>query len=333
MKDKISVIVAVYNIEKYVSRCMESLLAQTYPNMEIILVDDGSTDGSGTLCDTYQSEKVKVIHKENGGLSDARNAGLQIATGDYIGFADGDDWVEPDMYRAMYEACVANQAQVAVCRYRQIGENAENGKETGAVVPFSREEALNIYICGHEQYIIYNSVWSKLFQAELIKDMTFIVGKKSEDIMFTAQAFCAMKRCVYLDTAYYNYVLDREGSIMTQSVGERRFEHEIPLWREQIEYFRKQGLAEYADKAQYYFYRRMLFYYIEFRHKKGKEYARRMISMLRSEREVIKKAYEPSYVATGDKVRMKLALTAPGLYYFINQLYEQLVIPLRQKNS
>lgn len=331
--DKISVIVAVYNIEAYVSRCVDSLLAQTYPNMEIILVDDGSTDGSGALCDAYQDERVKVLHKENGGLSDARNAGMQLATGAYIGFTDGDDWVEPDMYRAMYEACVANQAQVAVCRYRQLGENAENGEETGAIVSLSREEALEIYICGHEQYIIYNSVWSKLFQAELIKDMSFLVGKKSEDILFTAQAFCAMKRCVYLDTAYYNYVLDREGSIMTQGIGERRFEHEIPMWRMQIQYFREQGLAEFAQKAQYYFYRRMLFYYIEFRAKKGKTYAKRMMQMLRGERETIKEAYRPSYVAVGDRVRMKLALTAPGLYYLTNQLYEQLVIPLRQKNS
>ena len=102
----VSVIVAVYNIEEYLPRCIDSISAQTYRNLEIILVDDGSTDSSGGICDDYaqKDRRIKVIHKKNGGLSDARNAGLDKVSGDYIGFVDGDDWIEEDMYRAMYEA-------------------------------------------------------------------------------------------------------------------------------------------------------------------------------------------------------------------------------------
>ncbi len=107
MEEKlVSVIVAVYNIEEYLPRCVESIMHQTYRKLEIILVDDGSTDGSGDICDEYagKDDRILVIHKKNGGLSDARNAGLERASGDYIGFVDGDDWIEEGMYRAMYEA-------------------------------------------------------------------------------------------------------------------------------------------------------------------------------------------------------------------------------------
>ena len=102
----ISVIVPVYNVEQYLDRCVCSILNQTYQNLEIILVDDGATDSSGRMCDEYakRDERIKVVHKQNGGLSDARNAGLAAATGEYIGYVDSDDWIEPDMYEKMYEA-------------------------------------------------------------------------------------------------------------------------------------------------------------------------------------------------------------------------------------
>ena len=103
----ISVIITAYNVEKYIRQCIESLLAQTFTSIEFILVDDGSTDRSGEICDQYaqQYEKIRVIHRLNGGPSAARNAGLAIAKGKYIGYVDGDDWIEPEMYRKMYDAC------------------------------------------------------------------------------------------------------------------------------------------------------------------------------------------------------------------------------------
>lgn len=332
---KISIIVAVYNIAEYLPRCMESLCSQTYENLEIILVDDGSSDESGRICDNYakQDNRIIVIHKKNGGLSDARNAGLEAAAGDYIGFVDGDDWIEPDMYRAMLASCMENEAEIAICRYRQIGEGAEQSEGTNRVVPLTREQALEIYICGHEQYIIYNSVWSKLFQRELISDISFPVGKKSEDIMFTTKTFCRAKKLVYLDTPYYNYVLDREDSIMNKGLAERRFQDEIPFWKEQIGYFYGADMKEMAEKAAYHFYRRMLFYFIDFRERKMKEAAEKLINQLLNEKEEIKRIYRKEYVALGDKVRMKLALAAPGLYYLTVKLYDRFIIPLRQRHT
>ena len=160
-KDLISIIVPVYNVEAYLDRCMESILKQTYKRLEIILVDDGSTDSSREKCDAYakQDSRIKVIHKKNSGLSDARNAGLALATGDYIGYVDSDDWIEPDMYQSLYDACAEHDAELAVCRYfREYQDRTEAGG-TGKVVPLSRDELLKIYISGNDEYVIYNSVW------------------------------------------------------------------------------------------------------------------------------------------------------------------------------
>ena len=330
----VSVITAVYNIEEFLPRCVDSILTQTYRNLELILVDDGSTDSCPAICDAYASrdKRVRVVHKTNGGLSDARNAGLAVAGGDYIGFVDGDDWIEQDMYCAMYEACEKENAQVAVCRYRQITKSGMIDASTGNSVLLTRDQALEIYVCGDDRYLIYNSVWSKLFARELISDMRFPVGKNSEDIMFTTRAFCRMERCVYLDTAYYNYVLDREGSIMNEKAGERRLADEIPFWREQIAFFKEAGMAELAGKAAYHFYRRMLFYYIDFmKNRGGKKFAEELVRQLRQEKTEIKTIYAKEYVAVGDRVRMRIFLKAPRLYYGLVLLYDNCIIPFRSQ--
>ncbi len=334
MEKLVSVIVAVYNIEEYLPRCVDSILAQTYRNLEIILVDDGSKDQSGSICDSYaeKDRRIKVIHKKNGGLSDARNAGMDAASGEYIGFVDGDDWIEPDMYRAMYFACEKEKAQAAVCRYKQITKSGIIDGSAGNSVSLSRDEALEIYVCGDERYLIYNSVWSKLFARDLVEGMRFPVGKNSEDIMFTTRAFCRMERLVYLDEAYYNYVLDREGSIMNEKAGERRLKDEIPFWQEQIAYFREAGMPDLSDKAAYHFYRRLLFYYIDFmENKKTRIFADQIVGLLRADREKIRGIYRKDYVAMGDRARMKLALLLPGAYYRIVKIYDRYVIPLRSK--
>ena len=223
-------------------------------------------------------------------------------------------------------------AQLAACRYKQITKSGIIDASAGNSVSLSKTEALEIYVCGDERYQIYNSVWSKLFARTLIQDMRFPVGKNSEDIMFTTRAFCRMERLAYLDKAYYNYVLDREGSIMNEKAGERRIKDEIPFWREQIAHIRDAGMSELSDKAAYHFYRRLLFYYIDFMEQKQTgSYAKEIIRQLRDDKEIIRRIYSMDYVATGDKVRMKLVLACPGFYYRIVKLYDKYVIPLRSR--
>ena len=190
-KEKISIIVAVYNIEQYLGRCVDSLLNQTYRNLEIILVDDGSTDESGVLCDEYaeRDSRVKVIHKENGGLSDARNIGAAAAEGEYIAYVDGDDWVEKEMYGAMLEALKDYQAEVAVCRYKCIYPDRVVDESTDKITVFEGREALKVYIEEDERFQIQNAAWNKLYRREFAEGLQFPKGKLYEDIVYTAKLF------------------------------------------------------------------------------------------------------------------------------------------------
>ena len=329
---QISVIVAAYNIEKYLARCLDSICSQTYHNLEIFVVDDGSTDKTPQICDEYaaKDERIRVIHQNNMGLSGARNSALKEASGEYIGYVDGDDYIEPDMYENMLDACLQNDAQLAICSYRQIGSEKEKNLFSGKRYPLTREEALEIYICDNKPYHIYNAVWSKLFRRDIVKDVLFPVGHKSEDIPYTTKALINAQRCVFLDSPYYNYVIDREDSIMNQNIHERRFNDEIPFWKEQQGYLYGVGMKELADKASYQFYRRMLYYFLDFKKRKMGESAWQLIQMLREDQKKIKVIYKNSYVATGDRVRMHIALHTPGLYYVLVRAYDKFVIPLRQ---
>lgn len=337
MKDNklISVIVAAYNIEAYLPHCLDSLLMQTYQRLEIIVVDDGSKDCTGSICDQYaqRDSRIQVIHQENQGLSGARNTGLSIAKGDYIGYVDGDDWIEPEMYQAMLEACEEENAQIAVCAYRKIREEnlqIEQTKFSGRKYVLTRQEALDIYICDNKPFHIYNSVWSKLFRKDLIEGIRFPLGKKSEDIMYTTKALANTNCCVFLDVPYYNYVLDRVGSIMNKKLHERRFNDEIPFWEEQIAYFWEIGMEEESEKAFYHFCRRMLFYFVEFKDKKMKASAKEAAGILKREKEKIKAVYQKKFATVGDKARIKLFLLNPDLFYHTVKMYDRFVIPLHQ---
>ncbi len=330
-KDLISIIVPVYNVGQYLDRCMTSILQQTYRRLEIILVDDGSTDSSPAKCDAYarKDSRVRVIHKPNGGLSDARNAGLAVASGDYIGYVDSDDWIEPDMYERMHQACAAHGAQLAVCRYFCEYKDHTVAGGGGSVVPLSREALLEIYISGHEEYVIYNSVWSKLFHRDLVSGALFPKGRNSEDIMYTTRAFCKVERAVYLDQCFYHYVLDREGSIMNEADNKRMFDDEIPFWREHIACIRQMVSPQMADLAGYHFQRRLLFYYIDARNAKNKEAVSRLAAEMKADKAEMDRIYDSGIVSRGDRMRRKLFFLSPSAYAIVVWLYDRIVIPLR----
>lgn len=332
-EDLISVIVPVYNMEQYLERCVNSIVDQTYRNLEIILVDDGSTDRSPRMCDEYAQKdgRIKVVHKVNGGLSDARNAGLQAATGTYIGYVDSDDWIEPQMYQRMYETCIEHQAQVAVCRYAKIYRDHVDREGNGQVAVFDREGILKIYLTDQPEYVVYNSVWSKLFAREVVEGVLFPVGKNSEDIMYTTKAFCKLEKAVYIDECLYDYVLDREGSIMNVNRTQRMFQDEIPFWREHITCIREMVSKDMGDMAAYYFYRRLLSYYMELAvGEETRTAAKRIAGIMRDERAEIRRVYTNAFEGKGDVIRMQLFLVSPRLYRSVNQIYERIVLPHRK---
>lgn len=211
----VSIVVPVYNVEDYLTECVESLLAQTLTEIEIILVDDGSTDRCPSICDDYaeRDARIKVIHKKNGGLSDARNAGLAICKGEYIGFVDSDDTVESDMYELLYCNAKKYEADISMCRSNRIVNrsiirpNTSKNKQ----VFFGRENIIRFLFTQSGQTI---SVCLKIFKKEIVRAI-FPVGKTSEDA-FVALEFMKNDSKLIVDyVGKYNYRL-REGSITRQ---------------------------------------------------------------------------------------------------------------------
>lgn len=215
--DLISVIVPVYNVEKYLPKCLDSIINQTYNNLEIILINDGSTDNSGKICDEYatRDSRVKVIHKVNGGLSDARNAGLDICTGDYIGFVDSDDYIALDMYYVMYNYLIANNLDVAMCSSADVVDGmVSNVKYFNAFVVNTKSEVIESVFINKLGSLSF-SVCNKLFKRVVIKDVRFTLKKAYEDVFFAMDWILNTTRYGRIPDCKYFYV-QRAGSITNQ---------------------------------------------------------------------------------------------------------------------
>ena len=213
-QDSISVIVPVYKVEDYLDICVASIIRQTYTNLEIILVDDGSPDQCGKMCDVWAEKdaRVKVIHKKNGGLSSARNAGIEAATGAYILFVDSDDWIDPPMSEILHRLCVQYQAQIAECSYRNVyRDNIRDESACGAqVVEATPVQAIE----GNLDWHFFKPVaWNKLYSRPVIGDIRYPIGKLHEDEFTTHKYYLAADKIVYADISLYNYNHKRDNSI------------------------------------------------------------------------------------------------------------------------
>lgn len=207
MTSNLSVVVPVYNVEQYLPRCLDSLLAQTRQPEEIILVDDGSTDGSGAICDEYRQKhkNIVVIHQQNKGLSSARNMGIDLAQYEYIAFVDSDDYIEPNMYADLLELQASEGADIII---GGTWLEEENGKkfprqaDTIKLVMTAKEALVQL-----NSYRYYNmACWDKVYRRKLFDDLRFPVGKLCEDYYLMHQVIGKAKKVVYTSTPYYHYV-------------------------------------------------------------------------------------------------------------------------------
>lgn len=363
----VSVIVAAYNVERYLPAALESVLAQTYKNLEILVVDDGSTDKTPGICDTYarKDSRIRVIHKENGGLSDARNAALPVASGDYIAYLDGDDRMQPCMIEAMVRACLLTDAPVAAVKYRAVREDGAKtpsdaaccGQPAGpekaasdqasqntrkpenvrsaAAAPDLREakiltqdEALDNWIRnglhGNERkYIIYNSVWSKLFRKDVAEGVLFPKGENSEDIPYTTRTLLKADKVVLIPQPYYLYLQGRSGSIMNQKTGERRLGDELRHWQEQIRLLTEAGKKKAAAGAKACLHLRYMQYDLEFRgSSRTAPYAGQIEQwMHRHRKEILEDARRADCVSRKERLRLQLFLFSPALYEKVLNFY------------
>ena len=215
MGEKISVIVPVYNVEQYLERCVNSIINQTYTNLEIILVNDGSTDNSGKLCDELakKDERIRVIHKENGGLSDARNRGIDEAESDLVGFIDSDDYIDSDMYEVLLKNLNNTDADLSMCALYDVYNNTPEAqvanKETWEL---SSEQAIKMVM---EAKILSVTAVNKLYRKSLFTDLKFEVGKIAEDAFIMIKLLDKCEKIVATNEKKYYYV-HRENSITTQ---------------------------------------------------------------------------------------------------------------------
>lgn len=224
----ISVIVPVYNVEKYLARCVDSILAQTYTNLEVILVDDGSTDASEKMCDEFAKKdvRVRVIHKENGGLSDARNVGMQEAKGGFYAFVDSDDYIAADYIAYLYNLLNTNQAQISVCGYKKVYENHTDMKNN------TRDTDLSIKVYNSSEglfHLLYQrgmiaSAWGRLFKAELFRGICFPKGKLHEDVAVVYRLYDAAGKIVCGGEEKY-YYFQRNNSIINVKFDKKRMDY------------------------------------------------------------------------------------------------------------
>lgn len=218
---QISVIIPVYKVEQYIKKCLDSVLNQTLLDTEIIIVDDGSPDNCYEIIKEYSEIdcRVKIVRKDNGGLSSARNAGLDIATGEYIAFVDSDDWIEPDMLECMYEAASNCGADVVICNYRMIYDDKVKDRAFKLA-----NETINIEKIGLPEYfykyffpsIHGHAVWNKIYKRDIIEknSLRFENNREifSEDLLFNLYIFCHIKKICSVDGIFYNY-FQRNGSL------------------------------------------------------------------------------------------------------------------------
>lgn len=222
---KISVVVPIYNVEAYLRRCVDSILNQTHSDLQVILVDDGSPDGCPAICDEYAAKdsRVLVLHKPNGGLSSARNTGVEAATGEYILFVDSDDWIKPEMAEILLGLCEKYDADIAECSFENHYEGGSSNQTacTGEVLVQTPEQALGS-LMGERDFS--SVVWNKLYKAEVAKRVVYPPGKQHED-EFVLHRYClAAKRIVYIDKPLYNYERGRPDSYMSQGFRLERFD-------------------------------------------------------------------------------------------------------------
>ena len=256
MSEKVSVVIPIYKVEDLLERCIDSVLDQEYKNLEIILVDDGSPDNSGKICDTYASvdSRVKVIHKTNGGLSDARNTGMKNATGEYITFLDSDDWIEPDFISYLLSIMKINDAEIGACNFLKKSNIIRNNSEivNEKICIYSNIEALSA-LCG-DLYLQLTIACGKIYKRELFSNIHYPVGKIHEDEFTTYKVLYKANRIAYTSRQLLNY-WQRSESIMNGGFNVKNRFDAIEAFEERAEFFNDLNMIELYSKTL-----RMLFW-------------------------------------------------------------------------
>jgi glycosyltransferase involved in cell wall biosynthesis len=253
MNPKISIIVPIYKVEAYINKCVDSIIKQTYKDFELILVDDGSPDNCGQICDEYakNDNRIKVIHKENGGLSSARNVGLENARGEYIGFVDSDDYINEKMYEVMYKTADFHSSEVVICDFFNVNEDQRNDKnysdEIYRIEHFTNIQALEQLYKSKPGTFVY--AWNKLYKRSLFEDIRFDNGRIYEDEFISHKILYKSNKVTFISNSLYYYV-KRTNSILNSPFTIKRFD-KVSALKERADFFleiKQQHLLNHALK-------------------------------------------------------------------------------------
>lgn len=239
----ISVIVPIFNVQKYLNKCIDSICNQTYKDLEIILVDDGSIDDSGKICDEYahKDSRIKVIHKSNGGLSDARNKGLDVASGEFVAFVDGDDYIHPDMYANLLRVMNDSKADIVCCDYKKVAENEMISADCskGEYTSYREKDIIRQIWEDNVKTVVQ---WNKLYKAEIFSKLRYPIGRYHEDSFIIHHILQKCKIYTVVNQELYYYV-QRSDSIMS-NFKMKRVEDAVDAYKDRIELFTKTGCRE-----------------------------------------------------------------------------------------
>lgn len=262
MDVEISIIVPVYNIEHLLAKCINSILAQTFTNFELILVNDGSTDRSAEICNQYANldKRIKVIHKKNGGTASSRNAGLDVAKGKYIGFVDNDDYINKYMYETLYNNAVIYSSDIVVCDYLNVGEgkyyDTSEFNKNFKTKHLNNKEALNNIFSNNPTFVY---PWNKLYRKYLFDDIKYEVGNLYDDETVAHKLLYKSNKVTYIQAELYYYV-KRLGSMVNTPFHIKKFDRVYALKNREV-FFRSKKEVELHQKALKHYMETFFWYY------------------------------------------------------------------------
>lgn len=314
----ISVIIPVYNAEPFLPACLDSVLAQTYRELEIILVNDGSTDGSGAICDRYAAmdQRIRVVHQENGGVSRARNRGLELATCEAVSFIDSDDTMEPNMYELLAQLMQKHGTDISHCGYKHlVRDEVRLVNDTKEIRIQTREEALSCFVRGT---MFGGGLWNKLYRRELLEGLSFREDlKNNEDILFNFEAFRRAGRSVFADYPLYNYVARFGTSAVFTTPSEKKIRDACEVSAAIYESLSGSGLHDAAAER---YLRSLRGYYLH-----CSRYAPEKCGSIR--RSILKVAGESGNLGRNMSINVNLIRYCPWLFRLVYTTYNKVRKP------
>lgn len=301
---EVSIIVPVYQVERYLPQCVESILAQTFPDFELILVDDGSKDGSGQICDEYagRDSRVKVVHQQNGGLSAARNRGLELAGGAYFMFVDSDDFIEPTMVECLYESLLREGADIAACNFLYFYEG-DRARDFSTALPYEVLSGWEIFYQrkNDRSYGFWTVAWNKLYKKRAFSSLRFPVGRYHEDEFWANDLYQRDIKVVTIPQCLYHY-RQRSSSITATPNLQRNFDILDALYERMEVYLRD---ARHAPQTY-----KVLIYALEYLAK-----SRKMLSTSDERRRFLQKKQQARGIAARLKAQKLSAVQHLSLFF------------------